>query len=93
MGWPLVLATQVTLGMYTIWTQKAADVATAHVAVGATSLVWGVLTYAALRRWMASGVIESNAQLRCTSGSPNGGGGRTYESRAVIDAPPSLNGY
>lgn len=62
MGWPLVLALQITLGMYTIWTGKAADVATAHVAVGATSLVWGVVTYAALRRWVASGVIESNAQ-------------------------------
>lgn len=61
-GWPLVLAVQVTLGMYTIWTQKAADVATAHVAVGATSLVWGVMTYAALRHWMASGIIESNAE-------------------------------
>ena len=53
-AWPLVLAVQVTLGIYTIWTQKAADVATAHVAVGATSLVWGVVTYAALRRWTAS---------------------------------------
>ena len=37
--------------MYTIWTQKAADVATAHVAVGALSFMWGVLMYAALRRW------------------------------------------
>ena len=48
-----LLAAQVTLGMYMIWTHKAADVATAHVAVGATSLVWGVLLYAALRRWSA----------------------------------------
>ncbi len=51
MAWPAALAAQVTLGMYVIWTRKAADVATAHVAVGATSLVWGVLLYAALRRW------------------------------------------
>ncbi len=51
MAWPLLIAVQVTLGMYTIWTGKAADVATAHVAVGALSLVWGVLLYAALRRW------------------------------------------
>ncbi len=51
MAWPLALAAQVTLGMYVIWTGKSADVATAHVAVGATSLVWGVLIYAALRRW------------------------------------------
>ncbi len=53
LGWPVVLAAQITLGIYTIWTQKAADVATAHVAVGATSLVWGVILYAAVRRWSA----------------------------------------
>ena len=50
-GWPVLIAGQITLGMYTIWTQKAADVATAHVAVGALSFVWGVLLYAILRRW------------------------------------------
>ncbi len=57
-AWPAVLAVQITLGIYTIWTQKAADVATAHVAVGATSLVWGVVTYAALRRWTRPRAIE-----------------------------------
>ena len=45
------IALQTTLGIYTIWTNKAADVATAHVAVGAMSFVWAVLTYAAWRRW------------------------------------------
>ena len=50
-----LVAVQITLGMYTIWTNKAADVATAHVAVGASLLVWAVLTYAATRRWMAGG--------------------------------------
>ena len=50
LGWPALIAVQITLGMYTIWTQKAADLATAHVAVGALSFVWGVLLYAALRR-------------------------------------------
>jgi cytochrome c oxidase assembly protein subunit 15 len=48
---PVLIAVQITLGIATIWTNKAADVATAHVAVGAISLVWSVLTYAALRRW------------------------------------------
>lgn len=46
-----LVAVQITLGIYTIWTNKAADVATAHVATGATLFVWGVLTCAALRRW------------------------------------------
>ena len=48
--WPLLLAAQIILGIYTIWTQKAADVATAHVAVGAASLVAGVLLSAMLSR-------------------------------------------
>ena len=61
LGWPLALVAQITLGMYVIWTQKAADVATAHVAVGATSLVWGVILYAALRRWSAVPVFEPTA--------------------------------
>ncbi|MBE7158379.1 MAG: COX15/CtaA family protein, partial [Rhodospirillales bacterium] len=67
-GWPLALAMQVTLGMYVIWTGKAADVATAHVAVGAMSLVWGVMLYAALRRWSSS---LSAAEPEATSQVPN----------------------
>ena len=47
-----LVAVQITLGVYTIWSNKAADIATAHVAVGATLFVWSVLSYAALRRWM-----------------------------------------
>ena len=62
-AWPLVLAAQITLGIYTIWTQKAADVATAHVAVGAASLMWGVLTYAALRRWTAAGQTAADRAM------------------------------
>jgi heme a synthase len=33
------------LGAYTVWSNKAADIATAHVAVGALSLVFGGLLY------------------------------------------------
>lgn len=40
--WVFFLAVQITLGAWTIWTNKAADVATAHVAVGATMLAVGV---------------------------------------------------
>ena len=47
-----LVAVQITLGIYTIWSNKAADVATAHVAVGATLFVWSVLSYLAARRWM-----------------------------------------
>jgi len=41
-AWFLLLACQVTLGAWVIWSNKAADVATAHVAVGATMFGLGV---------------------------------------------------
>jgi cytochrome c oxidase assembly protein subunit 15 len=40
--WFLLLACQITLGAWVIWSNKAADVATAHVAVGATMFALGV---------------------------------------------------
>jgi cytochrome c oxidase assembly protein subunit 15 len=41
-SWLVLLAFQITLGAWTIWSNKAADVATAHVATGATMLAFGV---------------------------------------------------
>lgn len=41
-AWFLLLACQITLGAWVIWSNKAADVATAHVAVGATIFALGV---------------------------------------------------
>jgi cytochrome c oxidase assembly protein subunit 15 len=40
--WIAFLLVQLTLGAWTIWSNKAADVATAHVAVGAVMLSFGV---------------------------------------------------
>jgi cytochrome c oxidase assembly protein subunit 15 len=40
--WAVLVASQITLGAWTIWSNKAADVATAHVAVGAIMLSFGV---------------------------------------------------
>src|SRR6266480_3131086 len=40
--WVALVACQITLGAWTIWSNKAADVATAHVAVGAIMLSFGV---------------------------------------------------
>jgi cytochrome c oxidase assembly protein subunit 15 len=40
-AWLIGVLVQVTLGAWTIWSNKAADVATAHVAVGATLLGLG----------------------------------------------------
>ncbi len=43
LGWLVLILVQVGLGAATIWTDKSADIATAHVAVGALSLVTGAL--------------------------------------------------
>ncbi|MFM1768794.1 MAG: Heme synthase [Verrucomicrobiota bacterium] len=42
-SWFALILLQVLLGALTIWTNKAADIATAHVAVGALSFATGVL--------------------------------------------------
>jgi cytochrome c oxidase assembly protein subunit 15 len=43
MVWLVMILCQVGLGAWTIWSNKAADVATAHMALGALSLLVGVL--------------------------------------------------
>jgi heme a synthase len=54
--WLALIFAQVALGAATIWTNKAADVATAHVMVGALSLVTGAL-------WCLIGFGRSAASL------------------------------
>ena len=41
--WLALIVSQIALGAWTVWSNKAADVATAHVLVGALSLVTGAL--------------------------------------------------
>lgn len=41
-GWLVLVFCQITLGAWTIWSNKAADIATTHVAVGAIMLSLGV---------------------------------------------------
>jgi len=48
--WVGFLFVQLTLGACTIWSNKAADVATAHVAVGAVMLSFGVSIWAICKR-------------------------------------------
>ncbi len=45
LGWVVLILAQALLGAFTIWSNKAADVATAHVLVGALSLMTGGLLY------------------------------------------------
>jgi cytochrome c oxidase assembly protein subunit 15 len=59
--WVALLLGQVTLGAWTIWSNKAADIATAHVAIGATMLSFGVSICAILWRILRSQSIEKGA--------------------------------
>jgi cytochrome c oxidase assembly protein subunit 15 len=43
LAWVGMILIQAGLGAWTIWSNKAADVATAHVMGGAISLAWGAL--------------------------------------------------
>ena len=49
-GWVILFFVQFTLGAWTIWSNKAADVATTHVAVGAIMLSFGVSAWAICAR-------------------------------------------
>ncbi|MEY2519263.1 MAG: heme a synthase [Verrucomicrobiota bacterium] len=56
--WFLLLACQITLGAWVIWSNKAADIATAHVAVGASMLSLGV-AYSAICLRISRGAAGS----------------------------------
>jgi heme a synthase len=51
--WVALVVCQIALGAWTIWSNKAADVATAHVAVGAVMLCFGVSISASCWRILA----------------------------------------
>ena len=68
--WVLFLGCQIVLGAWTIWSDKAADVATAHVAVGATTLAFGI-TISALT-WRLHGSQELVRQETSESRLPAG---------------------
>jgi len=60
--WFALILVQAGLGAWTIWSNKAADVATAHVLVGALSLVTGALwCIIAFRR--LPGIVEAKSVL------------------------------
>ncbi len=56
--WLFLLACQITLGAWTIWSNKAADIATAHVAVGASMLAVGVSIWALAFRARAVAEVD-----------------------------------
>ena len=62
--WVFLLACQITLGAWTIWSDKAADIATAHVAVGATIFGVGIaITAICLRSADRESPADSSRQL------------------------------
>lgn len=60
--WSGLLLVQFGLGAATIWTNKAADLATAHVVVGALSLLTGALFSTVA--WRAKGLIRRDISCR-----------------------------
>jgi cytochrome c oxidase assembly protein subunit 15 len=60
--WLLLVVLQVALGAATIWSNKAADIATAHVAVGAVTFVTGVALSALALRLQNASVAERSFQ-------------------------------
>ncbi|MBV9618742.1 MAG: COX15/CtaA family protein [Verrucomicrobia bacterium] len=52
--WVILFLVQFTLGAWTIWSNKAADIATTHVAVGAVMLSFGVSAWT-----ICSGVLQT----------------------------------
>jgi heme a synthase len=79
--WLGLILAQVALGAWTIWSNKAADVATAHVLVGALSLVTGALWCIICFRRPATqnglGSVPANARKRS---------GRAFQSDAATMA-------
>ncbi|MEY4386206.1 MAG: Heme synthase [Verrucomicrobiota bacterium] len=61
LGWLLLVLAQAGLGAWTIWSNKAADVATLHVVGGALSLVLGFLI----------SIIALRFNFRCCTGGQN----------------------
>jgi cytochrome c oxidase assembly protein subunit 15 len=72
--WLGLILAQATLGAFTVWTDKAADVATAHVASGAISLVVAVvMTVLAFRFSLNSRLQPSIIPARDRMSAPPGG--------------------
>jgi cytochrome c oxidase assembly protein subunit 15 len=78
--WLALIVIQIGLGAATIWTNKAADVATAHVLVGALALAVGAL-------WCAIAFRESVAAIHDRRTEQ-----RRSQSAATIGAQPAMTG-
>jgi heme a synthase len=76
--WGILILVQAALGITTVLWNKPADVATAHVAVGATALATGVFaSLAAMRRTRSAEGTVKNFEEAWTSGAEAGTRGRS----------------
>lgn len=72
LGWAALIFVQAALGAFTVLSQKAADVATAHVVVGAASLVFmSLLTAASFRLALVRDAKAAPAKGNYSTGSPS----------------------
>jgi cytochrome c oxidase assembly protein subunit 15 len=78
--WLTLIVIQIGLGAATIWTNKAADVATAHVLVGALALAVGALWCAIAFRESVVAVYDRRTEQRRS------------QSAATIGAQPAMTG-
>src|SRR6266498_4004631 len=65
--WVALVVCQIALGAWTIWSNKAADIATAHVAVGAIMLSFGVSIHARADRFGFRRIGQGAAYPACAS--------------------------
>ena len=64
LGWSFLIVAQVFLGAATIWTGKSADIATAHVACGALSLVTGAMISLISFRCLTASALKKCAEQK-----------------------------
>jgi heme A synthase len=81
LAWVGLIFMQVALGAWTIWSNKAADVATAHVIVGTLSLATGIiLCILAPHNSLAAGFTGSAVRLSDLKNAVSGTTGSTAET-------------
>ena len=83
--WCALIFTQILLGAATIWTNKSADIATAHVAVGALSLMTGALLILVASRSLQEAPAAALAGVRPSPGAARPGRDLLTEPSTALD--------
>jgi cytochrome c oxidase assembly protein subunit 15 len=86
--WIALIFTQVALGAATIWTNKSADIATAHVAVGSLSLLTGAMLILIGQRCLKQVPVVTEA-FECSPSPAGSPGARISVRPAVYPTSPT----